>query len=80
MTYLRYAGITVAIITGSYALAALIIGSPLAFGIALALCGAGWVAAYFAEWDMAGQRRRVRPGLRRPQFSTGVHYRYTART
>lgn len=39
------AAIAVVLVSGSYALIALISGSPAEFGIALALCGAGWVGA-----------------------------------
>jgi hypothetical protein len=56
--------IGVALVCGSYALVALITGSPLEFGIALALCGAGWVAANYIEWTVEHDRRarpRVRP-------------------
>lgn len=46
---LHTAAIVVALVSGSYALIALVAGSPLEFGIALALCGAGWVGADFVE-------------------------------
>jgi hypothetical protein len=56
--------IGVALVCGSYALVALVTGSPLEFGIALALCGVGWVAAHYIEWGVEHDRRacpRVQP-------------------
>jgi len=45
-------------------LVAMLVGTPLQFGVALALCGAGWIAAHFverlAEQDLA-RRRRLAP-------------------
>jgi hypothetical protein len=46
----RTGAIVVAGVSGFYALAALFMGSPLEFGVALATCGACWVAADFVEW------------------------------
>jgi hypothetical protein len=46
----RTGAIVVASVSGFYALAALFMGSPLEFGVALATCGACWVAADFIEW------------------------------
>ena len=45
----RTGAIVVAVVTGFYALVALLVGSPLEFGVALALCGGCWVAADFIE-------------------------------
>ena len=53
----RTGAIVVAIVSGFYALAALLVGSPLEFGAALASCGACWVAADFIEWT--GERERA---------------------
>jgi hypothetical protein len=52
----RTGAIVVAVVVGFYALAALIVGSPLEFGVALASCGGCWVAADFIEW--AAERER----------------------
>jgi hypothetical protein len=45
-------------------LVAMLVGTPLQFGVALALCGVGWIVAHFverlAEQDLA-QRRRLAP-------------------
>jgi hypothetical protein len=52
----RTAAIVVAVVAGFYALAALLVGSPLEFGVALASCGGCWVAADFIGW--AAERER----------------------
>jgi len=56
--------VAVAFVSGTFALVALLVGSPLQFGVALALCGAGWIAAHFverlADEDLA-RRRRLGP-------------------
>jgi hypothetical protein len=52
----RTGAIVVAIVSGLYALAALLVGSPLEFGAALASCGACWVAADFIEWTVDRER------------------------
>jgi hypothetical protein len=52
----RTGAIVVAVLVGVYALAALLVGSPLEFGVALASCGGCWVAADFIEW--AAERER----------------------
>ena len=56
MTALHASAITVAVLSGICALAALAAGSPLEFGGALALCGGGWVAADFIAWTVEGER------------------------
>lgn len=54
--------LAVAIASGTFALVAMLVGSPTSFGLALALCGAGWIATHFverlAEQDRASERRR----------------------
>ena len=57
-----YAGtIVVAVVSGICALVALAAGSPLQFGVALALFGAGWIAADFIERTVErGQERFAR--------------------
>jgi hypothetical protein len=52
----RTGAIVVAVAVGFYALAALLVGSPLEFGVALASSGGCWVAADFIEW--AAERER----------------------
>ena len=54
---LRIGAIVVTIASGSYALAALLVGSPLEFGAGLASCGACWITADFIEWT--DERERV---------------------
>ena len=56
MTTFHTGAIVIAILSGSYALVALLVGSPLEFGVALALCGACWVAAHFIEWTVERER------------------------
>ena len=56
MTTLHTGAITIAILSGTYALVALVAGSPLEFGVALALCGAGWIAADFSECTVERER------------------------
>ena len=46
----RAGAVIAAIASGFYAMVALVVGSPLEFGVALALCAAGWVAADFIDW------------------------------
>lgn len=50
MTMLHTAAVAGAVLCGLGALVTFVIGSPLEFGIALALCGACWIAADFIEW------------------------------
>lgn len=58
MTALRAGAITIAFVSGTLALVALAVGSPLQFGTALALCGAGWIATDFIEHTAIPARRR----------------------
>ena len=73
MITLHVGAITVAFISGVLALVALAVGSPLQFGVAMASCGAGWIAADFIRWTVLherGARRcavpvtRLNPGYR----------------
>ncbi len=59
------------VVSSACALAALAVGSPLQFGVALALCAAGWIATDFAQRTVeptqftrrcAVVRVRVNPG------------------
>jgi len=56
--------IAVAFVSGTFALVALLFGSPTQFGVALALCGVGWIVTHFierlAEQDL-DQRGRPAP-------------------
>jgi hypothetical protein len=57
-----YAGaISFAFVSGTFALMALLLGSPLQFGSALAMCGTGWIVAHiaerFAEQERVARRR-----------------------
>ena len=59
MTTLHTGAITSAILSGACALVALVVGSPLEFGVALALCGAAWIAADFIERTVERERERA---------------------
>lgn len=68
VTALRTGAIASAIVSGTYALVALAIGTPLEFGVALALCGASWIAADYLERTVQRARTiRRRNGLA-PRF------------
>jgi hypothetical protein len=56
LSTLHLGAITIAIVSGTYALVALLVGSPLEFGVALAFCGAWWIAAHFIEWTVERER------------------------
>lgn len=61
VTVLYVGTVAVAGVSGICALAALATGSPLQFGVAAALFGAGWIAADFIERTVArGQVRFAR--------------------
>ncbi len=49
MTALRAGAIAVAALSGACTLIALTVGSPLQFGVSLALSAAGWIGADFFE-------------------------------
>lgn len=74
MTILHAGAMTIAVLSGTYALVALFAGSPLEFGVALALCGAGWIAADFIEWTLEWQRaarsRPVPPARPQPGYGS----------
>lgn len=58
MTTLHTAAVAIAVVSGICALVALAAGSPLQFGVALALFGTGWIAADFIESSaQRGQER-----------------------
>jgi hypothetical protein len=64
VTALHASALTIAVLSGTCALVALVAGSPLEFGVALALCGAGWIAADFIDWaveDAHADRRCAIP-------------------
>ncbi|OBH92589.1 hypothetical protein [Mycobacterium sp. E2733] len=79
---LLYAGtLAVAVVSGICALVALAAGSPLQFGVASAVFGAGWIATDFIERTAArGQERFARqcvvarpvPGYRPSRVVYGV--------
>jgi hypothetical protein len=77
VTALHASALTIAVLSGTCALVALVAGSPLEFGVALALCGAGWIAADSIDWaveDEHADRGRaipaagIGPGYRSPRL------------
>jgi hypothetical protein len=72
---LIYAGaMSVAFVSGTFALVALLLGSPFEFGSALATCGAAWIVTHLAERfaeQESNRRRRALHSTRRtgPAFS-----------
>ncbi len=75
--------ISAAFASGTVALVALLLGSPLQFGSAMAMCGAGWIVAHIAE-RIAEQERvgrtRAPESIRRtaPAHSAPGHLRLGA--
>ena len=63
-TAMHACAVTAAFVSGTFALMAMLVGSSLQFGVALALCGVGWIATHFvervAEQDLAKHSRPAR--------------------
>lgn len=59
----------IAILTGSYALVALLIGSPLEFGLSLAVSSTCWIAAYYVEQAVEQAHTAARHSLARRRFN-----------
>jgi hypothetical protein len=76
---LRTGAIVLAIASGSYALAALLVGSPLEFGAGLASCGACWIAADFIEWTEEREREAGRRPVAAALFDSGSGASYPVR-
>ncbi len=76
---LYHAAITLTLLSGAGALAALVAGSPLQFGVALALCSAGWIAVDFVDRSV----ERAHVTRRRPCYGSprvvyvGGHARFS---
>lgn len=69
ITTLRVCAIAVSAVSGICAVIALAVGSPLEFGVAMALC-AGWlIAADFIESSVEGQRAARRRAVPSAQFN-----------
>ena len=68
IAFVHAGGISVAFVSGTFALVALLLGSPLEFGSALAICGTGWIVAHiaerFAEQERTGRRLALEPTRR----------------
>ncbi|MEE6176770.1 hypothetical protein [Mycobacterium sp. 050134] len=68
---LHTCAISLVVVSGTCAFAALAVGSPLQFGVALALCGAGWIAVdYIGTID----RRRSAPRRALPAVQVNPGY------
>jgi hypothetical protein len=76
---LRTGAIVVAIVSGFYALAALLVGSPLEFGAGLAACGACWITADFIEWMDERERGAGRRPVAAALFDSGSGSSYPVR-
>jgi hypothetical protein len=76
---LRIGAIVVTIASGSYALASLLVGSPLEFGAGLASCGACWIAADFIQWTEERERGVGRRPVAAALFDSGSGSSHPAR-
>ncbi|OBI53474.1 hypothetical protein A5707_11420 [Mycobacterium kyorinense] len=61
ITALHFGAVASAIVSGAYALVELAVGTPFEFGVALAMCGAWWIAADYLG-RMIGRARGARRG------------------
>lgn len=73
ITTLHAAATIIAILLGGYALVALVSGSPLEFGLALAGCGACWIAAHFLEWTVEREQVSRSRAVVRGRFNPDHH-------
>lgn len=64
IAFTHTAAVSVAFVSGSFALIALLLGSPLEYGTALALCATAWIVAHLAERFAEHERARHRPPSR----------------
>ena len=62
--------ISVAFVSGSLALIAMLFGSPLQIGSAMAVCGAAWIVVHLSEQFAAQNRAAVERLVDRPVRST----------
>lgn len=68
LTLVRAGAIASVAVSGTLALLALVFGSPLQFGIALAVCAGWWIADDFVASTLDG-RRAVPAARPRPNYS-----------
>lgn len=71
MTAAHTVAIVIATVSGSYALVALLFGSPLEFGLALALCAVCWIVAHFIERTVERDRAAYTRAALAARFSPG---------
>ena len=65
IAFIYEGAVCVAFVTGTFALLALLLGSPLEFGSALASCGVAWIVAHIAEQTAEQETARRRRALPR---------------
>lgn len=58
--------VAVAVISGSFALVAMLVAPPQAFGLALVLCGAAWIVVHLVEQRAEHRNHDVRQRPRTP--------------
>ena len=71
MTTIHIAATASGILSGIYALIALVSGSPLEFCVALALWGAWWIAVDFIEWTVERERAARRCAVSAARLDPG---------
>jgi hypothetical protein len=64
---IHYCAISVAFVSGTLALVAMLLGTPMQIGSAMALSAAGWIVAHMAEQLAEAQRDADARRLRRHQ-------------
>jgi hypothetical protein len=82
IAFIHAGAISFAFVSGTFALVALLLGSPLQFGSALAMCGTGWIVAHiaerFAEQKRVGRRRALEMERTYPAHSAPGYLRLGA--
>ncbi|MGH3968901.1 MAG: hypothetical protein ACRDTV_12505 [Mycobacterium sp.] len=72
MTVVHTGAIAGAVLSGTYALVALAVGTPFAFGVALALCGTCWIAADYLGRPAKRERTDHRRAVPVPRSGVGL--------
>lgn len=73
IVFIHSGAISLAFVSGTFALVALILGSPLEFGSALAICASGWIVAHIAERFAEQERARHRRALETTRHTASTH-------
>jgi hypothetical protein len=74
IAFIHGGAISVAFVAGTFALVALLLGSPFEFGSALALCGGAWIVAHIAEQFAEQQRARRNRALLSERRAPSAHF------